>query len=281
VGPSTSQRPQGTASPTTLPAPTTTGASSPLQRVTSRPRGLAAQFNLGLGGADHDCAAEEPPSAAPSILGVTRPELGLLYLICFFNFADQEPVQVAITDPHGSVERLTAHRDPDAGIPVLWWGSEPGDPLGGYDIVATQGSRTTRTSFRLERQRLRTLRVVQSIIVNDWVQAGTTVRVVLSGFAPHGRVQLHVYHLPLRDVSEVYDGRSAGIVARREAASYRSTVALAMNSRGELIHHIPTSSADPKGCYVFQTTPPPQVAPEPDQSHYASWVGPIERFCLR
>jgi hypothetical protein len=265
-----------TSATTALPA-SSTRPLSPLQRSTPRPAGLAAQFDLGLGGADTDCRALAPPSADPTISGLERPGLGLLYPVCFYNFSDQAPVQVAITNPLGSVEHRQTSRDPESGTPVLWWGSEPGDPLGHHEIAAVQGSRTAHGSFRLEQQRLRTLRVVQNSIVTDWVQVGATVTVVLAGFQPHGRIQLHTYHLPLRQVSGEYPG--IGTLEHPAVANYRSSMGLTMNDRGELIYRIPTTSRDPKGCYAFRTTPSLQSVP--GAFDYASFVGPIDRFCLR
>jgi hypothetical protein len=281
VRPSTSQPPT-TATTTTPPtattrAPTTTRPVSPLRRITPRPAGLAAQFDLGLGGADTDCTALEPPSAEPSIAGPEQPDLGLLYPVCFYNFSDSAPVQVTINGPDGSVERHLSSRDPWTGTAVLWWGTEPGDPLGQYEIEAVQKPLTARATFRLMRQRLPTLRVVQNVVVTDWVEAGTTVTVVLAGFRPGARVRLHTYHLPLDEVDPDFPGIST--VAHPGMASYRSSADLTMDGRGELTYRIPTSRADPKGCYAFQTTPPLQALP--GASHFASHVGPIDRFCLR
>lgn len=279
VRPSTSQPPI-TATTTAPTYPTTTDGPpatsrrpiSPLRRTTPRPAGLAAQFDLGLGGADTDCRHLEAPSTEPSIDGPERPGLGWLYPLCFYNFSYLAPVRVTISGPRGSVERHLTSPDPDSGTAFLWWGSEPGDPLGQYEIAAVQGSRRAHGTFRLELQRLPTLRVVQNVVVNDWVDVGATVTVVLAGFRSGARVGLHTYHLPLDEVDEAAPGVAA-------VASYRSSVRLTMNGRGELTYRIPTSPADPKGCYVFQTTPPLQAVPGP--SHFASFAGPIERFCLR
>jgi hypothetical protein len=284
VRPSTSQPPT-TATTTTPPTatattrvPTTTRPVSPLRRTTPRPAGLGAQFDLGLGGADTDCTALEPPSADPAIAGPEQPDLGLLYPVCFYNFSDPAAVQVTIKGPDGSVERHLSSRDPGTGTAVLWWGSEPGDPLGQYEVEAVQGPRTARATFRLVRQRLPTLRVVQNVLVTDWVEAGTTVTVVLAGFRPGARVRLHTYHLPLDQVDPDFPG--VGTLAHPGVASYRSSANLTMNSQGELTYRIPTSRADPKGCYAFQTTPPLEAVPGAS-AHYASFVGPIDRFCLR
>jgi hypothetical protein len=197
--------------------------------------------------------------------------------VCFYNFPDPAPLQVTIKGPDGSVEHHPTSRNSRTGTAFLWWGSEPGDPLGQYEITAVQGPRTARATFRLERQRLPTLRVVQNVVVTDWVEAGTTVTVLLAGFRAGGLVRLHTYHLPLDQVDPDFPG--IGTLAHPGKARYRSSANLTMNGRGELTYRIPTSRADPKGCYAFQTTPP--LVAVPGAFDYASFVGPIDRFCLR
>ena len=285
VRPSTSQPPTTatTTAPTTTPptattrAPTTTRPVSPLQRTTSRPAGLAAQFNLGLGGADTPCTALEPPSAEPSIAAPEQPGLGRLYLMCFYNFSDSAPLQVTIEGPDGSAEHHPTSRGSRTGTALLRWGGEPGDPLGQYEIEAVQGPLTARATFRLERQRLPTLRVAQNVVVTDRVEAGTTVTVLLAGFRPGGMVRLHTYHLPLDQADP--DSPCIGTLTHPAKARYRSSANLTMNGRGELTYRIPTSRTDPKGCYAFQTTP--RLVAVPGAFDYASFVGPIDRFYLR
>lgn len=160
---------------------------SPFKRKDVPPDGVEALLSFGsAGGGAAECAfgpgAEvvsdgETPGCTVEVADGT-----MLY---FRGFAPEREVQLELTRPDGTLERAQARGRPGTygfSTPVWRRTTLPGDPLGEYSIVASQGSLRGRWTFTVRAATQR-----QGAVVPGDGPLGTTHRIALAGFARASR----------------------------------------------------------------------------------------------
>lgn len=146
--------------------PTRSTAPSVLQRRDLPPAGVERQVSFGAAG-DSICydrpkpeiifdrrgfpaPAEGLDGGFPPLSEYDEPEIGDRFWICPAGFDPGQPVDVDVTDPTGTTQRKSLDADPNTSNLFLWrWSPRPGDPLGRYTVIVTQGSLRLTRSFRL------------------------------------------------------------------------------------------------------------------------------------
>jgi len=123
----------------------------------------------------------------------------------------------------------TSFNSPE-GVPFLTWTSVPGDPLGNYEVSATQG--TLKGTGRFGVSAASTPRMVG--IEPSSGPPGTTFRFGIAGFAPNSVVDLYLY-------------RAEGNGSYR----YLTKVPVTMDGLGQTVFSFPTARDDPKGSYCM------------------------------
>ena len=220
-----------------------TSASGPagalLKRRDAPPEGVKAQFEFFQEGDGACFGLDESKPAA--VVDFPKPEIAMTFVVCFPGFAANQPVEADVRLPDGKVRRITAtsFNSPD-GLPFVSWTSVPGDPLGKYEVAATQGARKGTGTFTVSAAS--TPRMVA--IEPSRGAPGTTFRFGLAGFVARSTVDLHLY-------------RSEG----NGTHSYLTTVPAVMDGQGQTILSIPTASDDPKGSYCILRRGP-RAAPD-------------------
>jgi hypothetical protein len=206
---------------------------TPLGRRDAPPAGVAEQvsyFEVGNGG----CPEGDRPTVR--FLGGFPREgqesIGQSFVICVSGFAKDRPVTVDVLRPDGrEVERRVAF-NPGYGLHPLTWTPLPGDPLGRYDVTATQGDTTAKASFSMSLAPIRRVR-----LMDDYVPPGRPVRIVLAGFEPGEVVRLDLYRS-----REPPTGRF----------SYLSSISARTDRRGEAVHQFTTAPDDPRDKYLVR-----------------------------
>lgn len=259
----TTKSPNGATTHTAGPSSTTSTsrrAVSVLQQRSLRSSGVDALLSAFIGGAGGDSCltsgltdadlpgpaiavnlGEDPAKASTSEVFIGEP-----LDICFYRFLAGRPLLVTVTSPTGTTQRYTVCYDCAKSRPTsLLWYTLAGQPLGQYQVVATQDTASARATVTVTPERFATIYVAghdpaESITAEP---RGTLVRISFTGYAPSRRVWVLLYRNP--------DPNSGGM-----DASYRTRLSLQMSARGEALLTIPTSSADPVGCYVINTIPP-------------------------
>jgi hypothetical protein len=259
----TTKPPNGATTHTVRPSSTTSTsrhAVSVLQQRSLRSSGVDALLSAFIGGAGGDSCltsgltdADFPgPAIAvnlfndPAKASTTEVFIGEPLDICFYRFRAGRPLLVTVTSPTGTTQRYTVCYDCAKSRPTsLLWYTLAGQPRGQYHVVATQGTASARATVTVTPERFATIYVAGHDPA-EFITAeprGTVVRISFTGYAPSRRVWVLLYRNP--------DPNSGGI-----GASYRTRLSLQMSARGEALLTIPTSNADPVGCYVINTIPP-------------------------
>ena len=259
----TTKSPNGATTHTAGPSSTTSTsrrAVSVLQQRSLRSSGVDALLSAFIGGAGGDSCltsgltdadlpgpaiavnlGEDPAKASTSEVFIGEP-----LDICFYRFLAGRPLLVTVTSPTGTTQRYTVCYGCARSRPTsLLWYTLAGQPLGQYQVVATQETASARATVTVTPERFATIYVAghdpaESITAEP---RGTLVRISFTGYAPSRRVWVLLYRNP--------DPNSGGM-----DASYRTRLSLQMSARGEALLTIPTSNADPVGCYVINTIPP-------------------------
>src|SRR6185503_18521521 len=133
---------------------------SVLERRDLPPEGVERQVSFGAAG-DSICGRPEKrprvvfdrrgfPAPAEGIDGgfpplseYDEPEIGESFAICPGGFDLSRPLRIAVTDPTGKTQTklIPAPTDPSAAPVFSWdWQPRPGDPLGEYEVRASQGA---------------------------------------------------------------------------------------------------------------------------------------------
>lgn len=224
----------GGATQTTAGASGTTRVTSPagsvegaLKRRDVPPEGVKAQFEHFQEG-DGSCF-ELDESKPAAVVDFPRTEIASTFVICFPGFADDKPVQADVRLPDGKVRKISATFYNSFGVPNASWTAVPGDPLGRYDVSATQGTLKGTGSFTV------TAASLPSMVEIEPAQGppGTTFRFGIAGFEANSTVDLYLYKV---------DGGTH---------SYLTKVAAAMDGQGQTVFSFPTAKDDPKGGYCF------------------------------
>jgi hypothetical protein len=202
----------------------------------------------GLTDADfHGPAIAIGPGNDPLKAGSTETEIGLPLKLCFYRFSAGRTIVVEVVPPTGDSQRLTVCNNCTEVRPTsLLWYTVAGQPLGRYQVIATQGAAKATATILVSRQSKRTVYVAGQ----DPSSAGTRVDPIgsefpisLTGYGPNEQVWLLIY-------------RNPNPTSRGVSSSYQTRVRLGMSARGETLFHIRTGAGDPEGCYVFDTSPP-------------------------
>jgi hypothetical protein len=206
---------------------------TPLERRDAPPAGVAEQvsyFEVGDGG----CPESDEPRVR--FLGGFPREgqesIGQSFVICVLGFAKERSVEVNVLSPDGrNVERRVPF-DRAYGLHPLTWNPLPGDPLGRYDVTATQETRTAKASFSMRLAPIPRVR-----LLDFYVPPGRPVRIVLAGFDPGQLVRLNLY----RDL-RVPSGRF----------SYLTSISVRTDERGEALHQFSTDRDAPRDRYLVR-----------------------------
>jgi hypothetical protein len=238
---------------TTRRDPTSIQPDGVLGRRDQRPAGVAtfAKFFAGGSGGRGECGDFNPHAFSKPTIRVpgayedgpsTRPDIGETSIgaadnLCFFRFEANNPIEVLVTSPAGTVKRLEgcAFCESD-----LFWFALPGDPLGIYQVTAIQGSLKATGRFRLHPAQDRTLLVPESWLHSRGVQRGTRIRIGVAGFRPYEVVKLLLYYAPTPDSNEGH---------------YRTSISLRMDAMGQRLYQLQTGPSDPTGFYAVRTLP--------------------------
>jgi len=167
--------------------------------------------------------------------------------ICFHRFGEGRTISVSVVPPAGSAQRFAVCYNCTGERPTrLLWYTVAGQPLGRYQVVATQGTSNGAATITVLREPHRALYVAgQDPFLNGTKvdPIGTAFQISLTGYDPNERIWLLVYHNP--------NPTSRGV-----DATYRTRAPLQMSARGESLFNIRTGAGDPRGCYVLDTIPP-------------------------
>ncbi len=161
-------------------------AQSLLQRQDTPPPEVSAYLPMEYGGLAFTCQALPDDSLGLQItIYEAEHEVAQGFSFCFSGYAPNQPIQVEVTLPDGTVRQQE--------VPALYFGPEamdwvtrPGDPLGQYSISATQGDQRASGSFVLKPATQPRMVVFQETGVQITIGSspGSTVQIVLAGFDP-------------------------------------------------------------------------------------------------
>jgi hypothetical protein len=242
---------------------TTTQPRSPslLQRPMARPDGVAAVMDVGFGAGDEDhCRAASSQVQKPTIyLGFGSPssvaavQIAEPLPICLLRFNAGAPIQVTIRSPAGRLERITAPTptcDAAACTSLTAWAALPGDPLGRYDMTASQGDISLQGRITVRAADGPRLMVIGSagdeLATRVTVRPGTTIGIALAGLRPRRSMDLLFFYTP----SFRWGGE---LVAHMQ---FRASTTVPIDPGGGTIFWLRTSPTDPLGCYLVNTWPP-------------------------
>jgi hypothetical protein len=228
-------------------------ADSPLKQHDALPAGVEAvmaQFIGGAGGGtcqDLD-APHQPAVSLQSTWGgpmIDAVVVGEPVLVCFLYFQAGATIQWQLTAPDGSNDQHTfcflceaGESGPGNYADLQDWESIPGDPVGSYQIAATQGDTKVTATFTLQHGSQPLFRVLDKAVLGV-KPVGSTIHIVLAGFQAHQRVNLLLYYEP--------EGAGQG--------KYITSVPVGTDATGEMVYPLHTQPGDPKGCYVVRTQP--------------------------
>jgi hypothetical protein len=230
-----------------------------LQERGSRPTGVDDLLSPFVGGAGGDScltnftdADFRGPTVAVGLhfdsteARATEIGIGTPLNICFYRFSGGRTIAVTIVAPTGSTQSFTVCYHCTTARPTsLSWYTVAGQPLGRYQVIATQGTAKATATITVSRQPDRTIYVAGNDGSGEIEPKppGTVFQISLTGYSPDELVWLLLYRNP--------DPTSRGVLA-----TYRIRVPLRMSDRGERLFSIGTGPGDPKGCYVFDSIPP-------------------------
>ncbi|MGI9021797.1 MAG: hypothetical protein ACR2HV_00920 [Acidimicrobiales bacterium] len=218
-----------------------TGSGGALKRKDVPAAGVAEQLSFEQTG-DPPCSGPEPDGPVVTIFSDTAEPtvvMGRYFDICFPGFVPDQAVVAECTFPDGTTQERRVDDfslvGPDgAGIAYIFWYTAPGQPLGRYEISATQGRLRATGAFVVERATRERLQVIppEQPTSDDQlppVQArrGTSIPVALAGFAPRSSASLNLYH----------DG------------DYVTTVTAGVDDTGQTLYQLATEPDDPSGTY--------------------------------
>jgi hypothetical protein len=210
----------------------------PVEPREAPPAGVAEQvsfFEIGNGGCPTEAGAPQVTFFGgypdPTVVEIGRPH----FQICLLGFSPEGPVDVSVRRPDGRevVEEVPSEGD----FPVrrLPWLPLPGDPLGRYEVTASQGSASASGAFVVRRGS--TPRVTA---VEPYVPPGEVVRLVFAGFAPRQTVRFHVYR--------------AAVDNSTERHSYLTSLTTQVDENGETLHEIQTEPRAPEAKYLVRVS---------------------------
>lgn len=166
--------------------------------------------------------------------------------VCFPGFTPGEPVSVSVRFPNGTTQTYAAKDFSETGpggaaIAYLFWYTVPGQPLGRYDITATQGGLEATGAFVLKPAIEERLQIVplDGFASGGQLEAkrGTSIPIALAGFRADESAVLNLYH----------DGR------------YLTAVDVTVDPSGQALYQFATTPNDPVGsyCVVLSSAPEP------------------------
>jgi predicted small lipoprotein YifL len=238
---------------------------TPFGRRDAPPVGIAEQLSYFATG-DTTCPLAPDYSGKPAIWFAddNHVEVGERFFdLCLLRFDPDRPIVMLVRRPDGRevLQRVppepyepTRHPIPhDTPVRYWSWDTFPGDPLGRYTVIASQGTTEAKASFQLHRASTPKLRVIPSdssvasgkpggITLAEFsrpyssVAPGKPVRIALAGFRPRERVRVHMY--------EDEGTNSSG-------PSYLTSITVQVDDEGEAIHEIASDVGDPPGEYVL------------------------------
>lgn len=212
---------------------------SPLQRRDVPPEGVKAQFQYFQEG-DGSCIGVDKSKLAV-VVEFNQPEVATSFTMCFAGFTPNQPVQAHVRLPDGKVRRISSESfSVPEGVPWASWTSVPGDPLGTYEVTATQGSLTGRGSFTVSAASSPNLVAIEP----SFGPAGSAFRFALAGFPPNRNLDLYLYR---QSAAGTYE--------------FLTTLSPRMDGKGETILTVQTAPDDPPGVYCLLRRGP-KAAPD-------------------
>ncbi|MCA1692729.1 MAG: hypothetical protein LC733_11230, partial [Actinobacteria bacterium] len=202
---------------------------SPLQRRDVPPEGVKAQFEYFQEGDGACFGLDESRPAA--VVDFEKPEMATSFIICFPGFAPNQPVQADVRLPDGKMRKISSESfNVPEGVPFSLWTAVPGDPLGTYEVTATQGALRGTGRFTVSVASSPNLVEIEPL----FGPAGSVFRFALAGFPPNRNVELYLYR-------------------QTEAGPYSflTTLSPRMDGKGETILTVHTAPDDPPGVYCL------------------------------
>jgi hypothetical protein len=226
-------------------------AESPLKRHEAPPTGVRDQLAAFGGAAGDPCRAQANPDE-PNVRVSRIPfdysdglsqndtiEIGTVAKICLWGFTSGAKVTIMITRPDGASEQVSPHDD------QLFL---PGDPLGDYSVVASDGERQATGTFVVRpasTPRVWVLGDRPEMIWNAEKGApATTFRIALMGLPPNQSVPLYLYGIGPNGSSSAWPW---AYLAKLPAAQ--------TNENGEALYSLSTQPDDPAGSYLVDVPP--------------------------
>ena len=206
--------------------------------------GAPGQFAARIGAGPGPCyeRRDRPKAVVPNhvVLGGQGTTGSVVHaVLCFEGFAADTPVDVRVDFPDGRTKNITVPNltpkfaDPEDSSRLHWY-VQPGDPLGDYQVSATQRGERIKGSFRIQPVSGRYIYVLPpNLIPLAEGPPGTTVSVILLGFEPSAPVDFYVYR-------QLDPGGTFGFVSSSQAR---------VDGAGQGRANLSTSPNDPPGTY--------------------------------
>jgi len=162
-------------------------------------------------------------------------------VFCLEGFDPRRKVTVVLTAPDGTKDTLTVPTHARTYY-ELYHPVRPGSPAGRYRVRAIQGSTTATAHFQ----------AVRASRPHLWIyprnaSAGATIDVYIGGFPPGRPADLQLYVCP--------------------GQTYRATLTVAIDARGEAHLALQTTAATERTCYALNS-PLVYIPPDPpDMPH--------------
>jgi hypothetical protein len=244
------------------PEPQQQASEDVLQRRDAPPAGVADQVSFfGIG--DGSCS-EMPAGPTVNFFSaetgeVPSPatvEMGNAFRFCLAGFDPAAAIDVSVQFPDGSTQTRSVGPAQGSAPRFLDWDPVPGDPLGSYEVTASQASATATGEFTVELASEPGIRVPEGVVA-----PGDRVQIALTGFQPDETVPLHVY----------------GPQPSGTAHGYLTTLESRVDHDGQLLYELGTSADDPEGLYYVTLD---EAAGEPEVEANSSMRGPVTNFVL-
>jgi hypothetical protein len=233
-----------------------------LERRDAPPAGVADQVSFfGIGdGSCSEMAAEPTLNFFSAETGeVPSPatvEMGDGFRFCLAGFDPAAAIDVSVQLPDSRTQTRAVEPAEGSGPRFLEWDPVPGDPLGSYEVTASQASATAMGEFTVELASEPGIRVVGQAVAR-----GDRVQIAVTGFQPDETVPLHVY----------------GPQPSGTAHAYLTTLEPRVDHEGQLLYELATSADDPEGLYYMALD---EAAGEPEVEVNSSMRGDVASFVL-
>jgi hypothetical protein len=237
-----SPSPAGSPSPVTPVTGVSPSTASPLKRRDAPPSGVNEQvgFWLGAGGKNDEIRLSPGATHPPGALTIATQNY-----LRLDGFAPQSDVDISIRRPDQAAMQNRV-RTSSQGTAEWLIDVVPGDPLGTYTVVATQGASRAENRFIVSTPREPTM-----LILPGGGPPGTTFQLMLAGFPPRQTISVRLY------CSTGTTRQSTAHPMGEMVYRYLTTLPLVgVDQRGEATYSLQTESDDPRATYRVVTEPP-------------------------